>query len=45
LTVTYKKWGDVSKIIYYYRNKYIDPSIKLHPIKLKGRGVRFEEDY
>ncbi|WP_291584171.1 thioesterase II family protein [Clostridium sp. UBA6640] len=34
-----------SESIYYSWRKFLDPSIKLYPIKLKGRGKRFNEDY
>lgn len=34
-----------SESIYYSWRKFLDPSINLHPIKLKGRGKRFNEDH
>ncbi|GKX65194.1 thioesterase II family protein [Inconstantimicrobium mannanitabidum] len=34
-----------SEAIYFEWKKYLDPSIKLHPIELKGRGKRFNEPF
>ncbi|HDR8111924.1 TPA: thioesterase, partial [Bacillus cereus] len=34
-----------SEVIYYRWKKYLNPSIKLEPIKLKARGERFNEKF
>ncbi len=34
-----------SEVVYYNWKNYLDSSIKLYPVELKGRGKRFTEDF